>query len=448
MSLKSWRDAWLCLGMTAAAAHAEPAPVSVLDAPPLAGATYVVRVGVDPDPFGSRGAVIALERGTYHCGSLLEALHPAVGLPTAEILATASKTCDLALGLGLDEALYGAGGGGDDRDAVVVVDDAGKRLTSADDVLHAALPIDTPAKALLAVWLTRRYAVTWYAAPAKGVKTGAFHGGPEDGHVRQVADGFEVDGALVEAKCTSERKNEKTVTTSRVTLRVDAQGKIAVVKKVVVETAHEMCVVQYGRRPEGFCDVAPCETVEDHLRRAGHHEAESVRAFERIARELAAFGAPAELVAAAEEAADQERAHAARIARLLAEPVAIARDALPLRDLFAFAIDNAREGCVGEAYAALANVVQARAAGSPVLRAHFAAIAADELGHAALAHAIADWAATRLTAGERAVVHAVRARALTALGEAAAASSAPALLGLPSGTATARLVVLVAQACS
>jgi len=228
---------------------------------------------------------------------------------------------------------------------------------------------------------------------------------------------------------------------------VDERGTIREREKVatksynVADPCHPM-----GRRPADFVDIASGGTVHGYFVRALHHEAESVRAFERIARELYAFGAPEELWRAALQAAEDERDHAARCADLVGVPLAIARDALPVRSRVELAIDNACEGCVGESYAALVAVVQAQTAALP-LRAHFAAIAADELAHAALAHAIAEWIDAQLTAGERDRVRAARAAALTDLA-ATLHMRAPAALGMPSGATAITLLQAVAGLAS
>ncbi len=153
----------------------------------------------------------------------------------------------------------------------------------------------------------------------------------------------------------------------------------------------------------------------EYLAQAAHLEAASVAAFERIARELAALGAPAELVARAHRAAIEETAHARILGRL-------ARDhgALPppfharpyaLRSAFELALDNAVEGCVNETYGALVLHVQALLAEDAATRAAFARIAEDEASHAELSADLADWLDARLSRGERA---AVRSAAMTA----------------------------------
>ncbi|MEO8554171.1 MAG: hypothetical protein ABI678_29550, partial [Kofleriaceae bacterium] len=246
-----------------------------------------------------------------------------------------------------------------------------------------------------------------------------------------------------EGDCGGEHPRQ-TVVHYRVTLFVDHAGAIHERERVkayaydIADPCHPM-----GRRPTDFTDRVSRGTLRGHLERMGHHEAESVRAFERIARELRVLGAPAELVEAALRAAREERDHAERCARLAGTPVAIAEDALPVRSLLELALDNAREGCAGEAYAALAAVVQARTAATVALRSHFAAIAVDELAHAALASAIAAWLDGVLAPADRARVAAAREAALAELAVTARLPSLAAL-GLPRGAIATRLVAALA----
>ncbi len=144
-------------------------------------------------------------------------------------------------------------------------------------------------------------------------------------------------------------------------------------------------------------------------------EAASVPAFRRVARELSGFGAPRRLVRAAERAARDEIGHA-RAARALARrhgAIDAPFEASPqaLRSLEDFAIENAVEGCVREAYGALVATWQAREAADPRVRAHFERIARDETSHAALALRIDAWARARLDPRARERVKAARGAA-------------------------------------
>ena len=150
-----------------------------------------------------------------------------------------------------------------------------------------------------------------------------------------------------------------------------------------------------GRRPDGDVTTRWNGAAQLVL------EAASVPAFDALARELDLHGAPPALVAAARSAMRDEMRHAALVAGLVgAGPVEVRVERREPRDLAAIALDNAREGCAGEALAAIAaHAVANRAAG--VERAALAAIARDEARHALLSFAIDDWARARLGARAR-----------------------------------------------
>ena len=176
-----------------------------------------------------------------------------------------------------------------------------------------------------------------------------------------------------------------------------------------------------GRRPAGLC-VPATSAVDDlgaWLAGAAYLEAASVPAFERLADELRALGAPEVLRSAALAAADEERRHAeAMTAQARRFGFVVATPALGApepRPLVALALENAVEGCVRETWAALLAAHQAQSAEDPALRALMAAIADDERRHAELAWAIDAWARTRLSPVEIAAVDAARATAADAL---------------------------------
>jgi hypothetical protein len=197
-----------------------------------------------------------------------------------------------------------------------------------------------------------------------------------------------------------------------------------------------------GRRPEGLASRggAGVDGVARWYAEAMHMEAASVPAFERLAAELAALGAPARLVRAARAAARDEVRHATVMARLGAWAGATATevvvDAVPARSFDAVAIENAVEGCVNEGFAAVLCEHQACTATDAALRGAMIAIARDEQAHAGLAFAIADWLDAQLTPRTRdAIVSAVDA-ALDSLPELAAReatrfASGAVELGLP-----------------
>jgi hypothetical protein len=170
----------------------------------------------------------------------------------------------------------------------------------------------------------------------------------------------------------------------------------------VVYTLSGACI---GRRPEGLCDVAgvwALSAAGAWFAEAARLEAASVSAFVRLGRELAAHGAPAELVAAAQRAAREEATHA-RAMRALARryggcagiPHAAAQS---VRSLEEMALENAREGCILEGFGALVGAVQAQSSKDPVVRLTMQAIARDEAGHADLAWRVHAWARSQLDA--------------------------------------------------
>ena len=196
-----------------------------------------------------------------------------------------------------------------------------------------------------------------------------------------------------------------------------------------------------GARKDAATTCEPLhETAADFLADAARLEAASVDAFEIIATELAAFGAPAELVAAARRAAREERRHA-RIVGVLAttrgaslrKPAATERR---VRDLRAFAIENAVEGCVRETYGAALATFQSERALAPDVRDAMRSIASDESSHAALSFAIDAWTKSRLDESDRRDVDHARDSAIAALAshvDGACTRAFDVELGMPTG---------------
>jgi hypothetical protein len=148
-------------------------------------------------------------------------------------------------------------------------------------------------------------------------------------------------------------------------------------------------------------------------REAGFEHA-SVASFARLALELLAVGAPAELVRDAQRAMGDE-IHHAELGFALASayagapvgPGAMAMEgALARTSLAGVAAAAVREGCIGETVAALL-VEEARdRAEDPAVRAALTVIAADEADHAAMAWRLVAWAHR---AGDAAVREAIAA---------------------------------------
>jgi hypothetical protein len=165
-----------------------------------------------------------------------------------------------------------------------------------------------------------------------------------------------------------------------------------------------------GRSPEGLAPPGfggARDPLGAWLAYNAHLEAASIDAFEILAAELDAHGAPPELTRAARAATADERRHADVVGRLAARRGAAAPAVQvnrgPIRDLEAIARENAVEGCVRETYAALIASRQAYAATDPAIRAAMAGIARDETRHAALAWAVDSWSQALLppAAGRR-----------------------------------------------
>jgi hypothetical protein len=159
-------------------------------------------------------------------------------------------------------------------------------------------------------------------------------------------------------------------------------------------------------------------------------EAVSVLAFERLARELAAHGAPGDLVREARRAARDERRHARIMGEIAREHGArVPRARLRHRSVRSLAIiarENAVEGCVRETYGALLASWQAIHARDPELRAAMRSIAPDERRHAALAAAVDEWISPRLSPRTRRSIARAMARARASLH-----GDAPVETGLP-----------------
>jgi hypothetical protein len=171
------------------------------------------------------------------------------------------------------------------------------------------------------------------------------------------------------------------------------------------------CTVGVGRRPEGLKDEAPRRAhgpVASFLAEMARLEAASVVAFRRLRDELSGMGAPKRLVRRAERSVRDEVRHArvtSRLARRRGARAAPAAVPAPLaRSIEAFAMENAVEGCVREAFGALVATRQSLCARDPEVRREMGPIARDETRHAALAWDVARWADRRLDLAARARV--------------------------------------------
>jgi len=181
---------------------------------------------------------------------------------------------------------------------------------------------------------------------------------------------------------------------------------------------------------------------------AARLEAASVDAFHAARSHLAAYGAPARLLRAAERAASDEVRHAraqSALARRYGVEARMPRAVRPggRRTIAAFALENAVEGCVRETYGALVALRQAECAHDPRVRLAMRRIAEDETRHAALSWQIARWLEGRLDAKTRASQKRAQRRAVRDLRRGASSEPPHALrsvVGLPGAAEAVRLV--------
>jgi hypothetical protein len=236
--------------------------------------------------------------------------------------------------------------------------------------------------------------------------------------VREVPGGFEL---RFTNNCDKNREIH--------TVLVTNDGSVTETKTEPVPPRQASPCWQAGRRPAGFergrPPMASAKTVEERERGAyfasmAELEAAAVIAFRALYKELVSLGAPAALLARTRDAIHDEIRHT-RATRALArrdgaEPAKpVVAKASTSRSVLDIALENAREGCVRETYAALVAWHQATHAEDRRVRAAMHRIADEETSHAALSWDIAEWLDGLLTESERADVRAMRAAALIEL---------------------------------
>jgi hypothetical protein len=234
-------------------------------------------------------------------------------------------------------------------------------------------------------------------------------GQADEGSVAESAGGFLISATELTDTCP--------ITKARVRLEVSAQGTIT-----KLATGHSESAGCAGRKPAGLLsqvEANGASALGDYLARAAHLEAASVFAFERMAQELAALGAPDALIDDARKARADEVRHSQAIERLArargGAPVAAVVAHLPARSLEEIALENAVEGCVRETYGALVGGYQALCARDLELYAAMQPIAEDETRHAGLSHRVHAWLWTKLDAAARQRVRHAQQRAIFAL---------------------------------
>jgi hypothetical protein len=210
-----------------------------------------------------------------------------------------------------------------------------------------------------------------------------------------------------------------------------------------------------GRRTAGIEDVVLAGRLDAGAYLAGcaYLEEVSVHAFDRLASELEAHGAPPELVAAALQARRDEERHTrlktALARRFGGEPPRVRRPAFGPRSLLEIARENAVEGCIRETYGAALGLVGAPHAPAGSVRDALAGIAQDECDHAELSWKVADWLLPRLGAEEREVVARAMRAAVAELrdtcGDGVVSKDARALCGLPSEEERQQIIRLLEE---
>ncbi len=269
-------------------------------------------------------------------------------------------------------------------------------------------PIDNESEATATVF----YAITRGLAPSfeqLGFAPGCFQG-----QFKQSPAGFSsTHENILDGICNAKR---------RIRYDVDRKGTYK-----VVPLAPSMPVPNCKLPPPGGrqSESHPCERRPDRDEVGGFFaecaemEATSVGSFLELEAKLGALAAPSALRRRARRSARDEARHA-RAMRALAgrfgkTPGPPRRGPERAIDLAAVAIENAVEGCVFEAWAALVATWQATHARDENVRTTLTRIAEDETRHAALSFDIAKWLSTRCDDQTAVLVRAARANALERL---------------------------------
>jgi hypothetical protein len=223
----------------------------------------------------------------------------------------------------------------------------------------------------------------------------------------------------------------------------------AIIGKIHCEGLSSDYVCTSGRRPLGHIEhPLPNNHLPAYLAHCARLEAASVHAFHQLADRLTQWHAPADLIARCRQAAAEESTHAQLLTALTDTPVAPPTQHEVPVDLAAAALDNAIEGCVHEAWSALACAVTARDATTPELRAAYTRLAADEASHAQLAWDLHTWFMGQVTTIQRAAILAAQTSALADLPALARRQfrGAPPALALPDHRAAAHFAAALALA--
>ncbi len=268
-------------------------------------------------------------------------------------------------------------------------------LASSIDELKAFLgPIDTEGEAILMAWAEGHNVGTCDELKAK---------------LKQTAGGYELTTEKMTADCPIEISEFK--------LKVTEDGAVNVVSKKV-KSKSGACV---GRQSAGVAlgPVTARDPRGKYFAECAQLERAAVIAFERMAQELAALGAPEELLRAASRSKQDEERHVVAMEQLSAKfqgkSSPFEAPSFAPRGAFEVARENAVEGCVRESYGALVGLWQCERAVDPEVRAALREVAQDELRHAALSWRVAAWLEPRLSPEQREAIASAKREAFSDL---------------------------------
>lgn len=187
------------------------------------------------------------------------------------------------------------------------------------------------------------------------------------------------------------------IVTDKVTIEINAMdGTITEKFRQEIDRIPNVCI---GRKPPGTIQfentLATTVSLGRDFAKHAAYETASVIAFNHLYEELKKHKAPEKLLKRIRKAANDECFHASQVAMLARrygeEPLAIKINPAPIRDLLTIAIDNMREGYIGESWGALIGLYQAEHAQDPVIATTMKRVAIDEIDHASLSWEIHDW---------------------------------------------------------
>lgn len=265
------------------------------------------------------------------------------------------------------------------------------RLATLDDVRVAVSPIETRDEAAAILLLQNGYVDC-----------------NTENNVRPEGDGWVFK--VTSSSCNGSKSETFT--------KIARDGTMSKAGTHKISDADDGCIE--GRRPAGLVPTRSpwLSSVGLCLAEIAHMEAAAVHAFAEVAQRLRELEAPARLLARVEHARQDEVRHARLTHALAAKHGAAVRAPVvsEVAERPDFAIENAVEGCVREAFGAVVAAFQAANAADPEVRAAFAGIAEDEARHAELSFAIDAWLMARLGSADRHAVALAVEEAWTALG--------------------------------